>query len=292
MNSKGIIAIVVGVALLVLVRWEVSRWGENRRVEARAAQALLVQDTIEAARDTSRALSIEGVLGDSLRATQRRAIQVEQRADKLDATLKLERMAREQLEVSMVALRATVTSDTTVDDTRGVGVRRSTGDSVRHAAFDLRQAPYTVHADVALPEPPKPGSMDVRVTLDSLGLDLRVSCSREHPEGVREAFVTVLGPEWASVRLGRVEQSPDDHAQGPMGWPPKFLGSVRSQRRLRSGENVKWGRFRWTRADRRVQGLAVTTRKPACRLGRWAGFFVPVDLLLCESARRLTSKST
>jgi hypothetical protein len=209
MNSKGIIAIVVGVALLVLVRWEVSRWGENRRVEARAAQALLVQDTIEAARDTSRALSIEGVLGDSMRATQRRAIQVEQRADKLDATLKLERMAREQLEVSMVALRATVTSDTTVDDTRGVGVRRSTGDSVRHAAFDLRQAPYTVHADVALPEPPKPGSMDVRVTLDSLGLDLRVSCSREHPEGVREAFVTVLGPEWASVRLGRVEQSPD-----------------------------------------------------------------------------------
>jgi hypothetical protein len=35
MNSKGIIAIVVGVVLLVLVRWGVGRLEENQRVEAR-----------------------------------------------------------------------------------------------------------------------------------------------------------------------------------------------------------------------------------------------------------------
>ena len=74
MNAKGIIAIVVGVALLVLVRWEAGRMRENQRVEARAARALLAQDTAEAARDTSRALPLIGVLRDSLRAAQWRAL--------------------------------------------------------------------------------------------------------------------------------------------------------------------------------------------------------------------------
>src|ERR1017187_1623427 len=154
MKSKGIIAIVVGVVLLVLLvllRWVVGRMDENQRVEAKAKQAVLAQDTVEAARDTSRALPLIGVLGDSLRAAQRRAAQVEQRADRLDATLKLERMAREQVEASVVALRATVRSDTVfVASTEGL--RSTKGDSVRSAAFDLRQEPYTVHADVSLPE--------------------------------------------------------------------------------------------------------------------------------------------
>src|ERR1017187_8753451 len=161
MKSKGIIAIVVGVVLLVLLvllRWVVGRMDENQRVETKAKQAVLGQGTVEAARDTSRPLYIEGVLGDSLRAAQRRAIQVEQRADRLDAMLKLERVARERLEASVVALRTTVRSDT-VYVTRDEGVGRSAGDGVRHAALDTRQAPYTVHADVSLPEPPAPGRM-------------------------------------------------------------------------------------------------------------------------------------
>jgi hypothetical protein len=208
MNSKGILAVVIGVLLLVLVRWEVSRLSESQRMEARAAQAVLAQDTAEAARDTSRALHIEGVLGDSLRAAQRRAMQVEQRADRLDATLKLERVARERLEASVLALRATVKSDSAVEDTRGVGVRRSMGDSVRRAAFDLRQEPYTVHADVSLPEPPARGRMDVSVELDTLALEVRVGCGAAGGEGVRPASVTVVGPAWALMRLSRVEQAP------------------------------------------------------------------------------------
>jgi hypothetical protein len=208
MNTKGILAIVGGVLLLVLVRWGAGRLGENQRAEARAAQAVLAQDTLEAARDTSRALSIEGVLGDSLRAAQRRAIQVEQRADKLDATLRIERIARERLEASVVALRATVKSDSAVDDARGVGVRRTIGDGARRAAFDLRQEPYTVHADVSLPEPPARGTMDVSVELDTLALDVRVGCGDAGSEGVRPASVTVVGPAWALMRLSRVEQAP------------------------------------------------------------------------------------
>ena len=208
MSSKGIIAIVGGVLLLVLARWGVARLRENQRVEARVAQAVLAQDTVEAARDTSRVLSIEGVLGDSLRAAQRRAIQVGQRADRLDAALGLERVARERLEVSIVALRATVKSDTVVDDTRSVGVRRAIGDGVRREAFDLRQEPYTVHADVSLPEPPAPGRMDVSVELDTLALEVRVGCGAATSSGVRTASVTVVGPAWALMRLNRVEQAP------------------------------------------------------------------------------------
>jgi hypothetical protein len=206
MKSKGIIAIAVGVVLLVLLRWVVGRMDENQRVEAKAKQAVLAQDTVEAARDTSRALYIEGVLGDSLRAAQRRAIQVEQRADKLDATLKLERVAREQLEASVVALHTTVKSDT-------VFVAR--GDSIRRAAFDLRQEPYTVHADVSLPEPPAPGRMEVSVELDTLALDVRVGCGAAGSEGVRPASVTVVGPAWALMRLSRVEQAPSVCSASP-----------------------------------------------------------------------------
>jgi hypothetical protein len=206
MSSKGMLTIAGGVVLLVFVRWEVSRLRENQRVEARAHQAALAQDTVEAARDTSRALPMEGVLGDSLRAAQRRAIQVEQRADRLDATLSLERVARERLEASVVALRTSVKSDT-------VYVTRA--DDARHAVFDARQPPYTVHADVSLPEPPARGRMDVRVELDTLALDVRVGCGAAGNEGVRPAAVTVVGPAWALMRLSRVEQAPSVCSASP-----------------------------------------------------------------------------
>jgi hypothetical protein len=231
MTFKGIIAMVVGVVLLLLVRWEAGRMRENQRVQARAAQALLAQDTVEAARDTNRALPLIGVLGDSLRAAQRRAIQVEQRADKLDATLKLERVARERLEASVVALRITVKSDSSIDDSRGVGVRRSRGDSVRRAIFDLRQAPYTVHADVALPEAPARGRMEVSVELDTLAFDVRVGCGAAGIEGVRPASVTVVGPAWALMRLSRVEQAPSVCSA-----PPRAPASERWSGLLRFAE--------------------------------------------------------
>ena len=199
MNPKGIIAIAGGVLLLVLVRWELARSEAMQQLEARAAAASLARDSVEAARDTSRALHIEGVLGDSLLAVQRRAVQAAQRADKLDAALKMERVARERVEATVVALKASVRSET---------VFVAKGDSVRSARFDLRQAPYTVHAEVSLPEPPARGRMDAGVELDTLLLDVRVGCGAAGKEGVRPASVTVVGPAWAQVRLSQVEESP------------------------------------------------------------------------------------
>ena len=160
----------------------------------------LLADTLQAARDTTRTLHLDvGVLGDSLRVVERRAIQTAQKADALDKALGLERVAREQFTAQVSALRTRARSDT-------VFVERDSGE--RHAAFDVRQVPWTVHAEVAVPQAPAQGRMDVQVTLDSLALELRLSCATASANGVRSASASVVAPAWATVRLDRVEQAP------------------------------------------------------------------------------------
>src|ERR1019366_4271595 len=78
----------------------------------------------------------------------------------------------------------------------------------RRGAVGLRSAPYTVHADVALPPPPGAGRMDVRVDLDTLALEMRIGCGPAGASGVRPASVTTVAPAWASVRPDRVGQAP------------------------------------------------------------------------------------
>ena len=122
---------------------------------ARAAgiRAALAVDSAEAVRDTSRLVRFNGewdrALADSLRVVQRRALQVRQRSDALDRALGLERAARAQLETTVESLRATA---------KAAHVAVEAGDRTRSAEFDVRQEPYTVHAAVALPEPPGGGA--------------------------------------------------------------------------------------------------------------------------------------
>jgi hypothetical protein len=98
MPFKSFISVVGSVLVALFVLWGVGRLVVLRNARDTAAQVALTQDTLEATKDTSRALPLIGVLGDSLRAAQRRAVQVEQRADELDKTLRLERVVRERLE--------------------------------------------------------------------------------------------------------------------------------------------------------------------------------------------------
>ena len=98
-------------------------------------------------------------LGDSLRVAERRAVQTVQRADVLDRVLRLERRMRDSLRVAVDRLRRQARSDSVVADAE---------DNERRAAFDVRAAPYTVHADVVLPRAPRRGSMDVRVDVDRM----------------------------------------------------------------------------------------------------------------------------
>jgi hypothetical protein len=188
---------VVIVALLLFAWTTATRLTETDR---RGAAAALVRDTLEAAADTTRALLMDAaLLGDTLRAVERRAIQAEQKADALDRSLRTERVVRDQLQARIATLTAHVQSDTAISDS---------ADGTRRATFDIRDAPYTVRADVTLPRPPQPGAMRLRVELDTLGLALSVACGEPNEFGVRAATARVIAPVWATVRLNRVEQAP------------------------------------------------------------------------------------
>jgi hypothetical protein len=190
------LAVALAIAAAQTVRLDAAR--------VRGVRAALAADSVEAARDTSRLVRLDGETGrslaDSLRVVQRRTLQVSQRSDALDRALGLERAARAQLEATVESLRATA---------RVEQVAVEAGDQTRSTEFDVRQVPYTVHAAVTLPEPPGAGRLDVVVSLDTLKLDVRVECGARRLREVRPATVSVAGPAWASVRLGRVEQAPE-----------------------------------------------------------------------------------
>jgi hypothetical protein len=193
-----VIVITAAVLIVIAFSWSAraSRLAWN---EARVRQQALARDAVEAAADTSREVRASiAVLGDSLRVAQRRAVQAQQRSDALDRALGLERAAQVRMRAQIDGLSARVRSET---------VYVSATDGVRRAAFDVRQAPYSVHADVVLPAPPDSGRMDVQVTVDSIALDVRLGCGAAGTAGVRPATVTVVAPRWAAVRLGRVEQA-------------------------------------------------------------------------------------
>ena len=88
-------------------------------------------------------------------------------------------------------------------------ISASTIETVRSAFFDIRQEPYTVAAQVDIPPPPDSARIDLRVAIDPIPIEARVTCSRADAQGLKTASVSASSPTWATVRFGRVEQSPD-----------------------------------------------------------------------------------
>ena len=84
-----------------------------------------------------------------------------------------------------------------------------TTDSIRRARFDVRQVPYTIAADVAIPAPPDSAQMAIDVALDSIPVDQRLGCGAPNADGIRSATVDAITPTWATVRLHRLEQVPE-----------------------------------------------------------------------------------
>ena len=190
------------VFVLLFVAVAVGLLVQTRRLEDTqdaSATLALKADTLAATLDTTRRVNMPGVLADSLVAVQRRAVQAAQSVDSLDRALGLVRAGWAQFRTSVSALRAVTRSET---------VYVSASDSVRRATFDVRHEPYTVHAAVDAPPAPNQWTMDVRVELDTIAMEARVGCGSAGAEGVRPATLTVIGPAWADVKLGRVSQSP------------------------------------------------------------------------------------
>lgn len=188
--------LMLGLVLVLALVLAFQSWRLRRAYEA-AGQLALEADTLRASRDTTRVLQLQ----ESLRVVQRQVVQRVPQVDALDKQLRLQRLALAQLQLEIHELRASVTSSTPTREDSSTGARQ--------AHFDVRQAPYTVAADVALPRPPAPGQLEIQVRVDSAQLELRLGCSRADAAGIRSAQATVAGPPWLPLRLGRVEQSPD-----------------------------------------------------------------------------------
>ena len=156
-------------------------------------------DSLEAAVDTTRVVDLRKIYGDSIRAVERRAIQSELARNAADAALGRVAAANATMAASIASLAARVGS---------TGGTTETAEGDRKAAFDVRQPPYTAHADVSLPEPPAPGTLDLTVQLDTARLSVRLQCG-EPVRDFRPASVLVETPPWLRIRIDSVQQSPD-----------------------------------------------------------------------------------
>jgi hypothetical protein len=186
---------------------------EETRLEAqrrRAAAALLVESNRSAERDTTRDVALENarvakLLGDSLRVVEKEVVQASQKGDALDAALGRERAAR----YAATALVDSLARVVATAESRVRGARDSAGSSdTRTARFEIREAPYTIVADVDFPPPPDSARLRSRLVVDPIPIEARVTCAGV-AGGAREATVSVETPSWVTVRLGTVAQSPD-----------------------------------------------------------------------------------
>ena len=198
-----------------------------------------------AARDTTRDVARENtrvakLLGDSLRIVQKEVMQVAQRRDALDAALGRERTARYAATAVVDSLvRVVAASDSVVRNART---------DARMAHFDVRQAPYTIAADVLLPAASDSAKMVVRVAVDAIPIEARVSCGSIGGGAGREATVSVETPSWVSVRIGTVAQSPEVCRPAPAEASSRKWPRIET-RRLLIGVGRAWGtdrRGRWS----------------------------------------------
>ena len=192
-----IVSIVLGGAVVV----QHHQLAEER---ARAAVVALAAENAVAERDSTRTIStlnrtVAKLLGDSLALVEQRVVQVAQKRDALDDALGRERRAAFAMNVVIDSLRQSTATVTTVNDSGGV----------RRANFDIRLVPYRVVADVVVPQPPDSAQMAVQVSLDTIKVGARLSCSAPNAQGIRAASIVASTPTWATVRFGQVEQAPE-----------------------------------------------------------------------------------
>lgn len=170
---------------------------------ARSAELALHASNAAAQRDSTRNLAlanrkVAALLGDSLHAVERTVVQIAGRRDAMDRALGRERIARYLMDVIVDSLH---TASTTAPIAEGA-------DRVRHARFDLRQAPYTVAAHVEMPAVPDSVRLSLTVALDPIHLTARLGCAAPDAQGIRSASIVASSPPWAKVRFDSVEQSP------------------------------------------------------------------------------------
>lgn len=171
------------------------------RLGAEFVGATLARDSALAAADSTRAVSARAarLLGDSLRAVERRVIQVRQERDAFDRALRRERLALGTIRVTLDSFRTTASApvSTPLPDT-----------TVRVATFEVDSTAYHLTARAELPPAPRAGTLHATVRLQPVPVELRLGCGAA-VRGIRPAFVTATVPPWARVELGPFTQDPE-----------------------------------------------------------------------------------
>jgi hypothetical protein len=182
---------------------------QGNRARARALAAALSMDSAQAAHDTTREMELAR-LHDSVRVFVRRAEQQEQRADALDHDLDAQRLSRINAQLRVAALDTTVRAEAP-GDVRPEATRIARGgkdDGSRRTRFIVRHEPYTVVGEISGRSTTADDTVSLHVDMDSIPLELRLSCQAARDTPVRRALVVAVAPPWARVALAVVEQSP------------------------------------------------------------------------------------
>ena len=183
------------VVIVLLVGALVVEAMRGARDHATGVRAALRLDSVQTAHDTTREVDI-AALHDSVRVFVRRAQQQMQRADALDRALNATRLARINARVRLAALDTVVKTDTVI----------AAPDSTRHSRFHIREEPYTIVGDISRRSTWSGDSVAVHIDLDSIPLQLRLSCQAGSGTPVKQALAAVVAPHWAHVVLGDIEQ--------------------------------------------------------------------------------------
>lgn len=124
--------------------------------------------------------------------------QLKQERDSIDTALKQERKVTAYLKAEIKEMLLEDTDEEQWVDTLGV----------RHASFDVYEAPFRVQAEVKLPPLPAPAFASFTITTDSLPIHIRIGCGPKI-NGAWPASVYVQVPKWANATVSEVSQSPD-----------------------------------------------------------------------------------
>ena len=189
----------IGTLLLILVAcatWMSHASNQLSRAYIRERALALKASNLEAVHDSTRNLARENarvakLLGDSLRAYEKRVVQQDQPADPLDSAARITRSAMYSLGFKVGEFIGKLTKP-----------RRDT------VPFHIRQDPYTVDATVSHPPVGDSVTLAVTVALDTIPMTVRVGCRDTGDAGIRAASVMLTAPPWATVRFGDVQQDP------------------------------------------------------------------------------------
>lgn len=169
----------------------------------------LARANAEARADSSRDAAANNarlakLLGDSLQAVERLAVQATIRADAIDRALG--RVTQVNL-----ALTATV-QDLALRNVAG-GPVTETPEGVRQAEFRVRQEPFSLFTRVSLERPPGAARLDtLSIAVDPIPVFPRLQCDLDGtgPADVKRATVLVTSPAtWATLNVGPVQADED-----------------------------------------------------------------------------------